>query len=122
MTNISGADSNPICRKTPSEEQADTALNLLAAAPIVILSIYIGIGLLLKKRSARAWAILSSLFTVAFWLRRILFSWALQDIDQTIFTSTQTKSNIILALFLNGVIFLYMVYGNDVAHAFGEKE
>lgn len=105
-----------------TEEKLDTSINLMMAAPVAVLSAYVGFALLFRKRSGRALAVIWSLFTVLFWLRGLLFSAAFQDTYQRYFTSPQTKSNIILALFLNGFIFLYLVYGNDVAHAFGQKD
>jgi hypothetical protein len=105
-----------------TEQKLDTAMALIVFVPVAVLSAYVGFALLFWRRSGRTLAVIWALFTVLFWLRGILLSSAFHDLHQTLFTSPKAKSNIILALFFNGFIFFYLVYGNDVAHAFGEKE
>jgi hypothetical protein len=106
----------------PADGEFGMAMNILFAAPIAALSAYVGFGLMLRKKSGRALAVVWSLLMVLFWLRGLMFSWAFRELDQRYFTSAQTKNNIMLTLFLNGFIFLYLVYGEGVAHAFGEKD
>lgn len=106
----------------PAEEQSERLMNSLIATPIAVWSAYIGFGLILRMKSGRALAILWSLLTVLLWLRGLLFSWAFHDINQRYFTSAQTKSNIFLALLLNGFIFCYLKYGDGVARAFAQTE
>ncbi len=91
-------------------------------APVAGLFAYIGFGLIRRKKSGRAMAIVWSGLTVLYWARGLLVSWGYGNIERIYFNSPRTKHNIILALFLNGFIALYLLYGDGVAQAFGEKE
>jgi hypothetical protein len=114
---------DPALPKTnPSEEQFENIMRLLMCAPVAALFAYIGFRLMRRKKSGRALAIVWSALTVLYWLRGLLVSWGFGDTERRYFTSPQTAHNIVLALFLNGFIAVYLLYGNGVAQAFGEKE
>ncbi|HEY5055390.1 MAG TPA: hypothetical protein VII58_04475 [Acidobacteriaceae bacterium] len=106
----------------PAEQRTDALFNTAVSLPVAGLAIYIGVGLLCMKRSARALAIVWSGFAVLIWLRGLLFASAFGDIGTRYFVSPQTRSNVIIGIVLNGFIVLYLLYGNGVVEAFGETE
>jgi hypothetical protein len=106
----------------PAVERSDRIIGTLVGAPLAVLFSYIGLLLILRKKRGRELAIVWSGMTVLYWLRGLLISWGFGDTGSRYFTSAQTKQSIMMALGLNALVALYLVYGVGVAEAFMPKK
>ncbi len=108
-----------------SEQKLDLMYNLLLMVPIAVFFAWIGVGLLWRKKWGRGYAVAASVLFVLFWLRGLAFTWPFDHSsigNPYSMISAQTWQSIYMALTLNAIICLYLVYGNGVAEAFGEKK
>jgi hypothetical protein len=106
----------------PAVARTDRIMNTFAVAPLAALSVYIGFSLLLRKVRGVALAVGWSVITVLIWLRTLLLPWGFEDTCRRYFTSPQTKQSVMMALGLNVLIALYLMYGEGVSEAFVPKK
>lgn len=124
---VSRNESHLWFQHTPDESELKLDLmdNLLLMVPIAVFFAWIGVGLLWRKKWGRGWAATTSALFVLYWLRGLAIDWAFDHSKlggRYSRLSAQTWQSIYMALTLNAIICLYLVYGNGVAEAFGEKE
>lgn len=98
----------------------DDILGLLGCALLAVPFAVLGWGVLRLKRWGRVYAAATSALIVVYWMRGLIFNWALPANPD--YRSRLTMSTLWMVLFLNGTIFLYLMFGRDVAEHFGEKE
>jgi hypothetical protein len=82
----------------------------------------IGWGLWRMKKWGRGYAAATSLLIVLFGIRGLMFDWAFEGLPTSHSRPAVSLQNVMMGLCLNGIIFLYLIFGDGVAQEFGETE
>jgi hypothetical protein len=103
-----------------NSDDLDNILGLLGCTLLAVPFAAFGWGLLRLKSWGRGYTAASSALIVVYWIRGLMIDWALPA--NTYSRYRLTLPTLWMALFLNGMIFLYLIFGKGVAQQFGEKE
>ena len=95
--------------------------DMLLGVPAAGFAAYLGFALLRMKRGARALTVVSTGLAIVLWGQKLMTMLFFSKIGEISPAAPPTVATISIAIFVNGFICLYLMYGNDVAKIFADQ-